>query len=114
MDVIEDYAGGGLEKGWVRLHITYAQGWVPPWSLFFSLSVPPFPHNFAQYHIQNSLPADAPVLILLPGLTGGSGCSYVLHAVRSVRGGRVQLRPACCEVICEGSFQCICLNMRLI
>lgn len=28
------------------------------------------------------LPEDAPVLILLPGLTGGSGCSYVLHAVR--------------------------------
>ncbi len=32
-----------------------------------------------------ALPADAPVLVLLPGLTGGSGDSYVLHAVASAR-----------------------------
>ena len=38
---------------------------------------------------QQTLPEDAPVLVLLPGLTGGSGCSYVLHAVRCGRGGTV-------------------------
>ena len=32
-----------------------------------------------------ALPADAPVLVLLPGLTGGSGDSYVSHAVLSAR-----------------------------
>lgn len=31
------------------------------------------------------LPADAPVLILFPGLTGGSGDSYVQHAVLQAR-----------------------------
>ncbi len=31
------------------------------------------------------LPEDVPVLILLPGLTGGSGDSYLLHAVNSAR-----------------------------
>ncbi|KAG2432353.1 hypothetical protein HYH02_012927 [Chlamydomonas schloesseri] len=32
-----------------------------------------------------ALPADAPVLVLLPGLTGGSGDSYVSHAVVAAR-----------------------------
>lgn len=31
------------------------------------------------------LPEDAPVLILFPGLTGGSGDSYVQHAVLQAR-----------------------------
>ncbi|GAX78860.1 hypothetical protein CEUSTIGMA_g6298.t1 [Chlamydomonas eustigma] len=31
------------------------------------------------------LPEDAPVLVLLPGLTGGSSCSYVLHAVKKAK-----------------------------
>jgi predicted alpha/beta-fold hydrolase len=30
---------------------------------------------------EQDLPEDAPVLILLPGLTGGSGCTYVRHCV---------------------------------
>ncbi|GIL67640.1 hypothetical protein Vafri_20979 [Volvox africanus] len=34
---------------------------------------------------QKSLPEDAPVLVLLPGLTGGSGDSYILHAMQSAR-----------------------------
>eukprot|EP00195_Chlamydomonas_chlamydogama_P007473 CAMPEP_0202906248 /NCGR_PEP_ID=MMETSP1392-20130828/37919_1 /ASSEMBLY_ACC=CAM_ASM_000868 /TAXON_ID=225041 /ORGANISM="Chlamydomonas chlamydogama, Strain SAG 11-48b" /LENGTH=633 /DNA_ID=CAMNT_0049594653 /DNA_START=364 /DNA_END=2265 /DNA_ORIENTATION=- len=34
---------------------------------------------------EEDLPEDAPVLILLPGLTGGSGDSYVLHAVEESR-----------------------------
>jgi predicted alpha/beta-fold hydrolase len=33
------------------------------------------------------LPKDAPVLILLPGLTGGSEDSYVQHAVVSQHAG---------------------------
>ncbi|GFR42363.1 hypothetical protein Agub_g3059 [Astrephomene gubernaculifera] len=40
-------------------------------------------------HVQEQscppLPDHAPVLVLLPGLTGGSGDSYVLHAVASAR-----------------------------
>lgn len=39
-----------------------------------------------------ALPDDAPVLILFPGLTGGSGDSYVQHAVQQARG--VGLRAA--------------------
>jgi hypothetical protein len=39
-------------------------------------------HLDAQHH---ALPDDAPVLILLPGLTGGSGDSYVRHAVLQAR-----------------------------
>lgn len=35
--------------------------------------------------VPQALPPDAPVLVLLPGLTGGSGDSYVLHAVASAR-----------------------------
>lgn len=39
-------------------------------------------HLDSQHH---ALPDDAPVLILLPGLTGGSGDSYVRHAVLQAR-----------------------------
>ncbi len=35
--------------------------------------------------VAQDLPEDAPVLLLFPGLTGGSGCSYVLHAVRRAK-----------------------------
>lgn len=35
---------------------------------------------------RQDLPDDAPVLILLPGLTGGSGDTYVQHAVQQARG----------------------------
>ncbi|GLC76834.1 hypothetical protein PLESTF_001846100 [Pleodorina starrii] len=37
-----------------------------------------------------SLPEDAPVLVLLPGLTGGSGDSYVSHAVVSARAAGIR------------------------
>lgn len=36
------------------------------------------------------LPADAPVLILLPGLTGGSGDSYIVYAVQSARASGIR------------------------
>lgn len=36
---------------------------------------------FWRLGLLQQLPKDAPVLILLPGLTGGSGDSYVQHAV---------------------------------
>ena len=37
------------------------------------------------FALLQELPPDAPVVILLPGLTGGSEDSYVQHAVRHAR-----------------------------
>lgn len=36
------------------------------------------------------LPADAPVMVLLPGLTGGSEDSYVQHAVEHARAAGIR------------------------
>ena len=53
-----------------------------------TLLTPPSPHPPREFFDESSvtaLPSDAPVLILFPGLTGGSGDSYVLHAVHNAR-----------------------------
>lgn len=50
-------------------------------NLHLSLSAP----DFILHLTSQDLPADAPVLVLFPGLTGGSGDSYVQHAVLAAR-----------------------------
>lgn len=41
--------------------------------------------QLANFHFFQALPEDAPLLILFPGLTGGSGDSYVQYAVQSAK-----------------------------
>lgn len=53
-------------------------------ALVFAMFMLPLLVLCCYLHLQD-LPEDAPVLILFPGLTGGSGDSYVQHAVLQAR-----------------------------
>jgi predicted alpha/beta-fold hydrolase len=46
---------------------------------------------------RQDLPEDAPIIVLLPGLTGGSSDTYVQHAVQQARavGVRAAVRWGC-------------------
>lgn len=74
-----------------------------------------------------ALPEDAPLLILFPGLTGGSGDSYVQYAVQSAKRAGIRavvfnsrgtadspiLTPQFYSASFTGDTRCVCLSLSL-